>query len=86
MAGVAKLIAKILSGTSDSNLAFADLCRVLNYLGFDRRIKGSHHIFTRDGIDEILNLQPNGGMAKAYQVKQVRNVLLKYRMGPRDES
>ena len=44
------------------------------------RTKGSHHIFTRDGIPEILNLQPKGSEAKPYQVKQVRNVILKYRL------
>jgi hypothetical protein len=32
------------------------------------------------GVEEILNLQPNGAKAKPYQVKQVRDVILKYRM------
>jgi hypothetical protein len=41
------------------------------------RARGSHHIFTRDGVPEILNLQPKGSEAKPYQVKQVRNVTLK---------
>jgi len=50
-------------------------------LGFDERVKGSHHIFSRNGIDELINLQPKGGKAKAYQVKQVRDVLVKYRLG-----
>ncbi len=49
-------------------------------LGFDERIRGSHHIFTRDGIEEILNLQPKGSKAKPYQVKQVRRVILTYRL------
>jgi hypothetical protein len=44
------------------------------------RIKGSHHIFYREDIEEILNLQPSGGNAKPYQVKQVRNVIIKYRL------
>ncbi len=54
----------------------------VNYitLGFDERIRGSHHIFTRDGIEEILNLQPIGSKAKPYQVKQVRRVILTYRL------
>lgn len=54
---------------------------MLTHLGFQERIKGSHHIFVRDGVEEILNLQPVGSKAKAYQVKQVRGVILKYRLG-----
>jgi hypothetical protein len=42
---------------------------------------GSHHIFTKEGVEEILNLQPKGRQAKPYQVKQVRRVILKYRLG-----
>ena len=48
--------------------------------GFDERSKGSHRIFTRDGVEEILNLQPRGSMAKPYQVKQVRTVLVRYKV------
>ena len=44
------------------------------------RTKGSHHIFTKEGIPEILNLQPKGSAAKPYQVRQVRGVILKYRL------
>ena len=72
---------RILSGKSDANIRFADLVKVLERLGFRLRIRGSHHIFVRDAVDEILNLQPRGGMAKPYQVKQVRNVILKYKLG-----
>jgi hypothetical protein len=54
------------------------LCQLLRNLGFNERIKGSHHIFSKDGIEEILNLQPKQGKAKAYQVKPVRDVILKY--------
>jgi hypothetical protein len=50
----------------------------LEKLGFDRRIRGDHHIFSMNGVEEILNLQPLGTKAKAYQVKQVREVILKY--------
>jgi len=40
-----------------------------------------HHIFYKEGIEEILNLQPDGAKAKPYQVKQVRGVILKYKLG-----
>lgn len=76
-----KLIEKILSGISDSNISFSALCQLLYHLGFEERIKGIHHIFTKYGVAEILNLQPKKSKAKAYQVKQVREVILKYNLG-----
>ena len=76
-----KLLTSILSGSSDKNIAFEDLCRLLLRLGFDQRIKGDHFIFSREGVDEIINLQPLGKMSKPYQVKQVRQIILKYNLG-----
>jgi len=75
-----KLLAKVLQGTSDANIPFAGLCRLLKVFGFAERIRGSHHIFTKDGIEEILNLQPKGSKAKPYQVKQVRSIILHYKL------
>jgi len=49
---------------------------LLVYLEFDLRIKGDHYIFTKENIIEIINIQPIGNKAKAYQVKQVRNILI----------
>jgi hypothetical protein len=80
MSKIAKILIKILNGQSDSNINFEDLRRLLLYLGFDERIKGSHHIYFKLGIDEILNLQPKGNSAKSYQVKQVRLLILKYKL------
>ena len=74
------VLARILHGTSDANISFAGMRLLLRELGFDERIRGSHHIFTREGVEEILNLQPKGSKAKPYQVKQVRRVILKYRL------
>ncbi|NDY95217.1 type II toxin-antitoxin system HicA family toxin [Wenzhouxiangella limi] len=74
----------MLSGSADANVEFSHLCQLLARLGFEERVKGSHHIFTREGMEEILNLQPKGGKVKAYQVKQVRNILVKYRLGETD--
>jgi hypothetical protein len=76
-----KLIERVLSGRSDANIDFNDLLTLLRSLDFDERIRGSHHIFTREGVEEILNLQPAGAKAKVYQVRQVRKVMLKYRLG-----
>ena len=76
-----KLFSKIMKGTSDRNISFAELRSVLKRLGFDCRIRGDHFIYTRDDIEEIINIQPDGNKAKPYQVKQVREIILKYRMG-----
>jgi hypothetical protein len=75
-----KILEQVLRGTADRNVPFLGLCSLLRRLGFDERTKGSHHIFTKEGIPEILNLQPMGSSAKAYQVRQVRDVILRYRL------
>jgi len=50
-------------------------------LGFEMRVKGSHHIFRKKGVEEKPNLQKVGNKAKPYQVRQVRSIILKYKMG-----
>lgn len=80
-----KTLERILEGNPDRNIAFRDLCGLLKYLGFDERVKGDHHIFSREGVTEILNLQPKGSKAKAYQVKQVRDLIFEYRLGAHDD-
>lgn len=74
------LLSRVLRGSSDANIRFGGLRVLLLRIGFAERIKGSHHIFTRDGVEEILNLQPKGSMAKPYQVKQVRGILIRYKL------
>ncbi len=76
-----KLIFQILRGTSDANIAFSDLVNLLLHFGFELRIKGSHHIFRKKGVEEKPNLQEDGNKAKPYQVKQIRNIVLKYKLG-----
>jgi len=75
-----KILSLVLRGASDSDISFEDLRYLLNHLGFKERIRGSHHIFTKEGLEEILNLQPKGNKSKPYQVKQVRNIMLKYKL------
>ena len=70
----------MLLGSADANIRFSAIRALLSRLGFAERIKGSHHIFTREDVDEILNLQPRNSLAKPYQVKQVRRVLVRYRL------
>ncbi len=76
-----KLLLKILSGTSDANIKFEDLCNLLKKLGFEMRVRGSHHIFRKEGILEKINLQRETNKAKPYQIRQVRNIILKYKLG-----
>jgi hypothetical protein len=75
-----KTLTAILRGTSDANISFNDLCLLLKDLGFSERIRGDHFIYSKDGIAEILNVQPIGNKAKPYQIKQVRNLILKYKL------
>lgn len=76
-----KLLIQILRGASDENISFDDLRGLLKRMGFEERIRGSHHIFRKEGVSEKINLQRNGSKAKAYQVRQVRNVVLKHNLG-----
>lgn len=76
-----KLIFQVLRGTSDANIAFSDLVNLMLYFGFEMHIKGSHHIFRKEGIEEKPNLQKDGNKAKPYQVKQIRKIVLKYKLG-----
>ena len=72
MSKLDKVLEKILRGTSDANIDFDDLRKLLINAGFGERIRGSHHIYTKSNVVEIINLQPKGSKAKPYQVKQVR--------------
>lgn len=77
---VNKILIDVMCGTKDKNIRFSDLQKLLSALGFQCRIKGDHFIYYKNGIDEIINIQPIGNKAKPYQVKQVRNIILKYMM------
>jgi hypothetical protein len=81
-----KTLARLLRGTADENIRFEELCRLLKHLGFAERVRGDHHIFTRDGVEEILNLQPRGSSSKAYQVRQVRDVIIRYKLAGGDDA
>jgi virulence-associated protein VapD len=75
MTKYSKLLTKVLSGRSDSNLDFDDLRNLLKRLGFEERTRGSHHVFVRSGIHDMINLQRERRLAKPYQVRQVRAVI-----------
>jgi predicted RNA binding protein YcfA (HicA-like mRNA interferase family) len=83
--GVDKTLHRVLSGTADAAIRFDELCSLLESLGFVKRVRGSHHLFRKPGVEERVNLQRDGNNAKPYQVKQARAVILKYRLGALDE-
>jgi hypothetical protein len=75
------LIVELLAGDSDKNIRFQDLCKVMIRFGFKERIRGSHHIYSKPDVQEIINLQEGGnGKAKPYQVRQVREILVRYKL------
>ena len=75
-----KLLDQLLRGTSDKSFEFDDLRHILLRLGFAERTKGGHHIFDKAGVTELVNLQRSGKEAKAYQVRQVRDLIHRYRL------
>jgi hypothetical protein len=75
-----KLLLRILRGTSDANIGFEELYGLLSHMGFEVRTKGSHHLFIKPGVTELINLQRDGANAKPYQVKQVRTIIVKYKL------
>ena len=78
--GAEKTLGRLLSGVADAGIRFDDLCQLLERLGFDKRVRGSHHLFRKNGVEEMINLQRSGTNAKPYQVKQVRAAILKAKL------
>ena len=78
MTTILKILASVLDSGRDNNILFTDLQRLLDSLGFEHRTRESHVIYWREDIDEIRNIQADGSKAKAYQVKQVRDIIRKY--------
>jgi len=74
------LARRVLSGRADANILFDDLRRLLLKLGFTERVRGSHHVFVIEGVEELINLQRAGAQAKPYQVRQVRAILRRYEL------
>lgn len=79
--GAEKILERVLSGTSDAAVRFDDLCHLLESLGFEKRVRGGHHLFRKSGVESKINLQRAGANAKPYQVKQVRSAILQAKLG-----
>ncbi len=76
-----RLLRRLLGGRSDANIRFGDLCNLLKSLGFKERTRGSHFVYVKEGVEDMINLQRDGSKAKPYQVRQVRRVLVRYGLG-----
>ena len=76
-----RLLERILTGRSDAAIRFDDLRQLLRALGFEERIRGSHHLFVMRGIADRINLQRDGSHVKPYQLRQVRAIIMKYKLG-----
>ncbi|MBK8448492.1 MAG: type II toxin-antitoxin system HicA family toxin [Saprospiraceae bacterium] len=85
MGKASKLLEKILNGKSDHNIKFNELCNLLTKLGFEVRIKGSHYIYYKESIQEIINIQEIVGHSKTYQVKQIREIIINYKLEIRED-
>jgi predicted RNA binding protein YcfA (HicA-like mRNA interferase family) len=74
-----KLLLKILSGSK--NIKFLDFIKLVEGFGFifDRK-NGSHHIYKKDGIEELINLQNVQGEVKTYQIRQFLYIIEKYNL------
>jgi hypothetical protein len=72
-----KLLDRLRDPQRDASWRFTELCELLQRIGFEMRIAGSHHFFRKSGVAEAINLQPEKGKAKPYQVRQARKVLQK---------
>jgi predicted RNA binding protein YcfA (HicA-like mRNA interferase family) len=74
-----KLLQKALS--SPENLRFGEVCALARAFGFHlSRVSGSHHIFARQDVRELVNLQDVGGKAKPYPVKQLLDLVERYNL------
>ncbi len=74
-----KLLKKILAGSQ--NVRFDEMIMLAEAFGFRlSRVSGSHHIFIRPGVRELVNLQNVKGQAKPYQVRQFLRIVERYNL------
>jgi predicted RNA binding protein YcfA (HicA-like mRNA interferase family) len=79
-----KLLQRALTGAR--NFQFDEFVMLVEAFGFRlSRVQGSHHIFVRDGIPELLNLQDVKGKAKPYQIRQFLRLVERYNLSLGEE-
>jgi predicted RNA binding protein YcfA (HicA-like mRNA interferase family) len=79
-----KLLEKVLN--SSKNLKFEEFVLLVEEFGFTlSRVRGSHHIYTHQIVEENLNLQNKRGEAISYQVRQFLKLIEDYSLTMEDE-
>ncbi len=77
MSKLEKLLEK--ARATPQNIRFTELCRLAEQFGFSLKGgKGSHRVYSKEGVTDILTFQDVNGMAKPYQVKQFLKVIEEY--------
>lgn len=75
-----KLLRRLATGAMQ-NVALADMIDLVEGFGFQQtRVRGSHRIFSRDGVPELLNIQDVGGQCKPYQIRQFLRIVERYNL------
>lgn len=80
MSKIEKLYEEIVTSQSAESIRFDDLVHVLRRLGFSERIRGSHHLFTMEGVTDLVNIQRKSADAKGYQIRQIQYIIKKYNL------
>ena len=76
-----KVYDAVVSGKSDNNINYTDFMNLLIDLGFKfRRQRGSHKMYHHSVINAFMNIQKDGNKAKAYQVEQLRSIIIKHNL------
>lgn len=74
-----KIYNDIMSGKSDNNIRFSDFRNLIVNLGFEfKNQNGSHIVYYHKEINERVTIQNDGSKAKGYQVRQLRNIIIKH--------
>jgi hypothetical protein len=74
-----KLLEKIYNNTK--NVKFSEFILLVEAFGFTQmRVRGSHHIYAREGVYDMVNIQNDKGEAMPYQVKQFLNLVEIYNL------
>ena len=76
-----KVYESVMGGKSDNNIKYKDFQNLIIALGFEfSRQKGSHVMYYNERIKEKMNIQKDGSKAKDYQIKQLRDIIIKYNL------
>ncbi|HEY9813027.1 MAG TPA: type II toxin-antitoxin system HicA family toxin [Candidatus Sericytochromatia bacterium] len=79
-----KLLEKIIAGSK--NVQFSEMETVIKAFGFTlARVSGSHHIYNRADIPEIINIQNRKGQVPTYQVRQFLSLIEQYNLSLEEE-